>query len=1063
MQLRARARQLGDPLVNRVQGIERLVGQCAYELWHRMLFARFLAENGLLMHPDGIAVTLEECGELAAEEGIADAWTVATRYAARMLPQIFRPEDPVLQVRLATEHQKGLERLLTDLPVEVFTAGDSLGWVYQFWQAKKKEEVNKSGNKIGADELPAVTQLFTEHYMVEFLLHNSLGAWWVGKGYPAIAADGSVNEGEDPLPLPYLRLKEDGSPAAGSFPGWPRTVQELRVMDPCCGSGHFLVAAFELLVRMRMIEEGISAREACDGVLRENLFGVELDQRCTQIAAFALAMAAWTFPEAGGYRDLPPLNIACSGLSISAKREDWIALAGTDPRLKSGMARLFALFEDAPILGSLIDPTMGSDMPLLSAEYGELEPLLAKALEKETDLDPEKRELGITAQGIAAAARFLGGHYHVVVTNVPYLARGKQSDPLREFCQDHYADAKTDLATVFVERCLRLGGGGGSVALVTPQNWLFLGSYKHLRKRLLQDVCWDWVVRLGSGAFETISGEVVNVAMLALTRAQPMADQVMWGLDASDPRSVEGKVFTLHKSILYENNQADQIGNPDARITLERFSTKKLLSAFASSHKGITTNDDPAFVRRCWELRLIDNGWMKHLSTVNQICLYEGREKVLLYEDGNGRLRKLAASYERDRYQDKRGVHAWGKIGIAISLMRALPISIYLGEKFDTNVAVIIPNKHDHFLPIFTYCSSPKFTKEVRRIDQKLNVTNATLEKVPFDLDYWQKVADEKYPNGLPHPYSNDPTQWIFHGHPCGSVVWDEDQKWTAHGTLRTDDTVLQVAVARLLGYRWPAELDPEMELAQEQREWVNRCQSLLSHADNDGIVCIPPIRGEQPAAERLRSLLAQAYGSEWSPTQLQTLLTQASSKTLEDWLRNSFFDQHCKRFHHRPFIWQIWDGIKKDGFSVLINYHKLYYKLLETLTYTYLGDWIRTQQYHVDQGTSGADAKLLAAQTLQKKLEQILEGEDPYDIFVRWKPLEEQPIGWNPDLNDGVRLNIRPFVIADVLRKKPSIKWNKDRGKNPPGSPWGEERINDRHLTLAEKRTARESAATNS
>ena len=117
----------------------------------------------------------------------------------------------------------------------------------------------------------------------------------------------------------------------------------------------------------------------------------------------------------------------------------------------------------------------------------------------------------------------------------------------------------------------------------------------------------------------------------------------------------------------------------------------------------------------------------------------------------------------------------------------------------------------------------------------------------------------------------------------------------------------------------------------------------------------------------------------------------------------------------------------------------------------------------------SGADDRLLKAQQLQDKLKLILEGEghpDPdlekswgYDIFVRWKPLEQQPIGWNPDLNDGVRLNIRPFMEADILRKRPNIKWGVDRGKNPPGSPWGEERNNDRHLTLAEKRAAREGA----
>ena len=178
--------------------------------------------------------------------------------------------------------------------------------------------------------------------------------------------------------------------------------------------------------------------------------------------------------------------------------------------------------------------------------------------------------------------------------------------------------------------------------------------------------------------------------------------------------------------------------------------------------------------------------------------------------------------------------------------------------------------------------------------------------------------------------------------------------------------------------------------------------------------------------------------------------------RTLDDWLRNGFFEQHCKLFHQRPFIWQIWDG-RKDGFSALVNYHKLDRKNLEKLTYTYVGDWIKRQEDGLARDEGGAEARLLAARQLQDKLKLILEGETPYDIFIRWKPIEKQPIGWEPDLNDGVRLNIRPFVEADILRKRPNINWNKDRGKNPPGSPWGEERIYDRHLTLKEKRKARE------
>ena len=149
------------------------------------------------------------------------------------------------------------------------------------------------------------------------------------------------------------------------------------------------------------------------------------------------------------------------------------------------------------------------------------------------------------------------------------------------------------------------------------------------------------------------------------------------------------------------------------------------------------------------------------------------------------------------------------------------------------------------------------------------------------------------------------------------------------------------------------------------------------------------------------------------------------------------------------------------------MNYHKLTHKLLENLTYSYLGDWINLQAADARGGKPGADLRLAAAQALQEKLKLILAGEPPYDIFVRWKPLHEQPIGWNPDLNDGVRMNIRPFVEAGILRKNPNIKWTKDRGKEPERTkeeyPWfwdggsfTGERVNDIHLTNTQKQDAR-------
>jgi hypothetical protein len=401
-----------------------------------------------------------------------------------------------------------------------------------------------------------------------------------------------------------------------------------------------------------------------------------------------------------------------------------------------------------------------------------------------------------------------------------------------------------------------------------------------------------------------------------------------------------------------------------------------------------------------------------------------------------------------------------------------LPVTQFSGNLFDTNAGALIPieNNPDHLPAIWCFCSSPEYNEAVRRIDQKLNVTNATLVKVPFDLDYWSQVAAARYPKGLPRPYSDDPTQWIFHGHPCGSVIWDEDDKWTVEGQLRVDHTVLQVAVARLLGYRWPAELDAQMELADEQRAWVNRCEEFLRYVDDDGIVCIPPVRGEAAASDRLLNLLAAAYGDDWSNDILSQLLKNADhgGKTLETWLREKFFTQHCKLFQHRPFIWHIWDGLH-DGFSALVNYHKLNAKLLETLIYTYLGDWISRQKQDIANQVDGSHERLAAAEGLKNRLELIREGEEPIDIFVRWKSLEQQAIGWQPDLNDGVRLNIRPFLSvpdvgkkgAGVLRDKPNINWNKDRGKDVESAPWYHifdgDRINDHHLSLEEKNKARE------
>ncbi|BDS30380.1 BREX-1 system adenine-specific DNA-methyltransferase PglX [Aeromonas caviae] len=1076
--LRAHARQLGDPLHdNGKQETAHLLAEMAYEQWHRMLFARFLEQNNLLMYDAYTPVSLDECAELLEEEpDCASAWELAGRLAAKMLPQVFRVDSPVLAVRLPINHQRTLEGLIMALSPAVFAAQDSLGWCYQFWQSKRKDEVNKSGVPIGADELSPVTQLFTEPYMVSFLLDNALGAWWAKRRLTDDHLRHASDEQElreraaiPGVPLSYLRFVkvtdaqgERWQPAGGWYDAWPQNISELKTLDPCCGSGHFLVALFLMLVPMRMHLEGCEANTAIERVITQNLHGLELDGRCIEIAAFALALEAWRFPNAGGYRPLPALQLACSGQDVLTASNEWQQLAKQNPELEPALAWLKRHFKDAPVLGSLID--------IKRAHYegkGDGAPApWQQLLDAKAQSDEESQDVSVAAQGLALAAKLLAGSYHLVTTNVPYLGRGKQCAVLQDFCDEYYSEAKADLATVFLERCLDFNPQGGSSTIVLPQNWLFLTSYKKFREKLLTEQTWNLLARLGPRAFETITGEVVQAILITLSKGVAPKEALLRGVDVSAPKTAADKAAQLLIEPLKSVEQAKQLENPDSRVSFDQSFNELLLANLADYGKGSTTGDGPRFLFNCWEFPLITKKHVYWLNSPNGNSFWSGREQVCKVSLDDVELTSQLGCRLH-------GQNVFNRNGVVVNKMRKLEPFLYTGEAFDDNICPICPSNEDILPAIWSYVESEQFHSNVRAVDQALKVTAATITKVPFDLGYWSKVAEKQYPNGLPKPYTNDPTQWIFHGHPCASVVWDEESKWTKEGPVRFDETVLQVAVARLLGYQWPAELDEEMELADEQRQLVDEVAKLNAFADEDGIVCLPAVRGEAPAHTRLEKLLVAAYEDDWKNGALDKLLTAVGSKSLELWLRDKFFEQHCKLFQHRPFIWHIWDGLK-DGFGALVNYHKLDRSGLERLIYTYLGDWIRIQEQGVKEARDGAEERLTAAKNLQQRLEAILAGEKGLDIFVRWKTLAEQPIGWEPDLNDGVRLNIRPFLKAadvgkkgaGILRFKPNINWNKDRGNDVASAPWytlglqyGEKegaRINDHHLSLADKRAAR-------
>jgi len=1084
--LRAHARQLGDArTVDGYQEVELLTEEVAYQHWHRMLFARFLAENGLLREYDGDQpIDLDECRALAADLKL-DIWVYAALCAQKMLPGVFRLDDPALVLKLDGAAQVELNTLMAGMQSEIFKATDALGWVYQYWQAKRKDEVNAAGNKVGARELSPVTQLFTEDYMVDFLLHNTLGAWWAGKMGPVEAVteeEARAKVGlaaKDGLPAvvwTYLRFIQDGEtkkwkPAAGTFDAWPKKAKDISFLDPCMGSGHFPIFALPLLSRMRLEEEGATAQQNIYSVLESQIHGLELDQRCCQLGAFNLAFTAWKL---AGFQKLPSLNVACCGIAPQAKLEDWLALAGEDEKIRAGMRKLYQLFKDAPVLGSLINPR-NNKSDLLEASFEDLQPILERALVVETK-DEALHEMAVAARGLAKAAEILADEFTLVVTNVPYLGRPKQEERLREFCESIYPASKADLATCFIERTFQFLRAGGTVALVTPQNWLFLPKDKSLRRIVLTNSQLSIIGRLGDRAFQTPMYSFGTI-LICLNKVMPDLKATFCGIDVSQAGIPEEKADSLSKVQGIQHVQHLQIKNPDSVIAFRIASTLPTLGEFADAIQGASMVDLERFRLMFFEVSQLCSDWVFHQSSPSGDSECSGMHFISANHATRTDIHETALLLKNEGRLGgyKSGHKNVGKIGVLLAWLGRLPASKYPGVVYDHNTTAIIPRSEVTFPAIWAFCSSPSYCKAVRELNQKAQVNTSVLTSVPFDLDFWQKVAAEKYSSGLQKFFSSDPTQWLFNGHPYKS------------------DNPLQVAVARLLCYQWPRQSGSSFPDCPALGP-----DGLEKYSDDDGIVGLSSINREEAAAPRLRALLKHSYGADWRDgvTERQLLADAGhGDSTLEEWLRDSFFEEHCELFHHRPFVWHIWDG-ERDGFHVLVNYHRLAApngegaRLLQKLAQTYLGDWIARCEADVKNEKPNAHKLLKAAKDLQADLLKILEGEAPNDIFVRWKTLHEQAIGWNPDINDGVRLNIRPFLTvrdvgkkgAGLLRIKPNIKWDKDRGSEPErpktqfpwfwscmpedkpehvtdfvgGSEFTGERWNNLHYTLAAKKAAR-------
>ena len=286
---------------------------------------------------------------------------------------------------------------------------------------------------------------------------------------------------------------------------------------------------------------------------------------------------------------------------------------------------------------------------------------------------------------------------------------------------------------------------------MTPQNWLFLGTYAGLRVDLLTNRDWRFVARLGTRAFDSIGGEVVNVALIGISNCKANRKSQYLGVDASAASDATGKAATLSKGPAQVVLQAAQLVAPDARVGLESVPTGPQLSRYAQSLLGLGTGDAPHYIREYWEFDAVVGHWAFMQTAPPDSSPQAGRERVVAWDHAEKRIFGMTQGERAQAHnQDYRGREAWGKSGTAIALVGRLRSYAYFGELFDKSLAVLVSRSPLDTLAIRCFTEADSFSLEVRKLDQKMMVTNATLTKVAFDLAHWQKVAAETYPNGLP-------------------------------------------------------------------------------------------------------------------------------------------------------------------------------------------------------------------------------------------------------------------------------------------------------------------------
>ena len=694
------------------KGYQEIMEEVAYTWFNRFIALRFMEVNGYLpsrvrvftdaengFHPQILAeaIDLELDGldmekvyalKNANEEEALYKYLLITQCNALnpILPGMFQKIEDYTELLLPDNLLREgsvIEQMVTTIPEEDWTDQvQIIGWLYQYYNAEKKDKVFaalKKNVKITKENIPAATQLFTPDWIVRYMVENSLGRLWIERNAGNAIDEYDERPGDQNEYLLHnwkyyvfeakqsseveKELSEKRKALAGLAP------EQIKCIDPCCGSGHILVYMFDVLMRIYQ-SYGYTPREAARSIVAHNLYGLDIDERAAQLSYFTVMMKARQHDRQFlRYRDedgnlhvfQPNVYAICESNDISRGALKYFGWSMND------MERNLAVEQINDLLDTMQDAKeYGSIITVQDYDWGLLYRFVG-TVDYSGQLDFDAGNLEETKEKLwrlLEVAATLAQKYDVVVTNPPYMGVSNASAKVQEYIKKEYPDSKSDFFAVFIERCGRMLSPNRYQAMITQHAWMFLSSYEKLRAKLLSTVDIVNMAHLGARAFEEIGGEVVQTTSFVIRKSH-VADYKGEYCRLIEPTTQQGKEdMFLAGENRYEADQSNFSKIPGSPVaywvsenTVALMENQKKFYDFASFKRGLTTADNDRFLRMWFEVNcetaslhgyVPEKHWFQYNKGGEYRKWYGNRNYVVDWENNGERLKAFSGSAMRN-------------------------------------------------------------------------------------------------------------------------------------------------------------------------------------------------------------------------------------------------------------------------------------------------------------------------------------------------------------------------------------------------------------------------------